>query len=84
VEVLVVVVLVLVEEVELDVSLVVVVVESVEFRVLVDVMMVVRACTSTFPTPAGLAEEKMAVPSAEPKRIVSSRARLERVTRRTS
>jgi hypothetical protein len=80
----VVVVLVLVLDVELDVLLVVVVVVSVELRVLVDVMMVVKACTSTFPTPAGLAEEKMAVPSAELRRIVSSRARLERVTRRTS
>ena len=67
-----------------DVSLVVSDVESVEFRVLVDVMIVVKACTSTFPTPAGLAEENMAVPSAEPRRIVSSRARLERVNRRTS
>jgi hypothetical protein len=46
--------------------------------------MVVKACTNTFPIPAGLAEEKIAAPSAELRRIVSSRARLENIMELTS
>lgn len=77
-------VLVLVEDVELDVLVVVVVVGVVELRILVDVMIVVKACTNTFPTPAGPGDEKMAAPSAEHRRIVSRRARLEKITGSTS